>query len=105
MIRPYIARLTVILVTLIAVTLALSLSVPTVAEARRKPTRTPIPPPTTTPALQLPAPTLLSPPNGSTVGLGPLTWRWSAVPGAACYSFEAAARISIRLGPSLAKGV
>ena len=50
MIRLYIARLMVILITLMAVTLALSMTAPTVAEAQRKPTRTPIPPPTATSA-------------------------------------------------------
>ena len=89
MIRQHITRLTAILVTLVTLALALSMTAPTVAEAKRKPTRTPIPPPTATPAPQLPAPTLLSPPNGATVGLGPLTWKWSEVPGATCYSFEA----------------
>jgi len=44
MIRPHIARLATILVTLVAFALTLSMTAPTVAAAKRKPTPTPIQP-------------------------------------------------------------
>lgn len=88
MIRLHMTRLSAILLTLVAFVLALSMTAPTVAEAQRKPTRTPIPSPTATPAPQLPAPTLLSPPNGATVS-GEVTLVWSAAPGAAYYHLQA----------------
>jgi hypothetical protein len=53
-----------------------------------KPKRTPKPPPTITPA-QLIAPTPLSPPNGGTVGVGDVTFTWTAVPGATRYHIQA----------------
>jgi len=54
-----------------------------------KPTRTPTPSPTATSApVQLPAPTLISPPYGATVG-GQVTLEWSAVVGAARYRVQA----------------
>jgi hypothetical protein len=89
MTRSHIKWLTAILITLVAFALASSMTKPIVAEAKRKPTRTPTPLPTATPApVELTAPTLISPPNGATVS-GQVTFVWSAVPGAACYHLQA----------------
>jgi hypothetical protein len=89
MIRSHIKWLTAILITLVAFALALSMTKPTVAEAKRKPTRTPTPLPTATPApVELTAPALISPPNGATVS-AQVTFVWSAVPGAASYHLQA----------------
>jgi hypothetical protein len=55
-----------------------------------KPRRTPTPRPTQTPpSVTLTAPTLLGPANGATVHTGPLTFSWTAVPGAARYHIQA----------------
>ena len=89
MIRSHIKWLTVILVTLVVFALAFSMTKPTVAEAKRKPTRTPTSLPTATPApVELTAPTLLSPPDGATVS-GQVTFVWSTVQGAAHYHLQA----------------
>jgi hypothetical protein len=84
MIRPYIPHLTALLVTLVVFMLAFGITEPTLAEAKRKPIRAPTPAP-----VQLPAPTLLSPPNSATVS-GQVNFVWSAVPGAARYHLQAA---------------
>jgi hypothetical protein len=47
------------------------------------------PTPTATPAPQLTAPILVSPPNGTTLGVGDVTFTWEPVPGAAYYHIQA----------------
>jgi hypothetical protein len=53
---------------------------------RPKPSATPIPTPTPAP-VQLAAPTLISPPDGALVSKQ-VTFMWSPVSGAACYTWE-----------------
>lgn len=59
-------------------------------EFHRRRTPTPRPLPTaTSPSSALTAPTLLSPANGTTIGIGNVTFTWKPVPGAVRYHLQA----------------